>query len=1103
MKRFFGKVTAGILAAVMALGTVGGTQVKAAESVSITDAGGWNEMLYVQLSGLTDSDVTGVSYSGEISGSLTGEDLAYLVRDNNDGVRIDIPGLKAGTYSVTIQSDKGNVSKNDIVVGAQDRSGYAHYNSLEGVGAYNNDGTLKDNTIVLYVTDENKNTVSVTSKDGTTVQGIGHILNSAGKGSGSASNNNQGIIKKLAGDGTPLVVRIIGNVTAPDGLTAYDSTDFGGSVGDNGFMARMQSGKDVTIEGIGYDATINGWGIHFIAESSAPDYGKSFEVRNISFRNVPEDCIGMEGVQKSEELTAPVERCWIHNCEFYAPSIPNPAESDKDGGDGACDFKRGLYFTNSYCYYEGYHKTNLVGASDTNMQYHLTYHHNYWKNCESRGPLARQANIHMYNNVFENQSSYCMNPRANAYIFSEYNVFEGSKNPMRVDLGAIKSYNDVFTNCRGEQDGTIVADKNEKVSCDNAYENFDTDASVSYIPAGNYLLHTDTSELKNLLIAQSGTMKNNSDSGSSDIVVPTAAPTSKPTTAPTSKPTAAPTGEPTTAPTGQPTTAPTQKPVEGTINYVHNFTEDGKNSTFFTITGSLSTSKGTVNYNNLVLEQCLKMESSTSITFTIGTDATLLLVFNGENSTSVKVNGAKYTYVDGIFSMDISAGSYIIEKADVANLFYMAVTNTGEEENPTPAPTVAPTSEPTVAPTSEPTAAPTSKPTAAPTSEPTAVPTSKPTAAPTSEPTAAPTSEPTAAPTSKPTAAPTSEPTTAPTSQPTAAPTSEPTTAPTSQPTAEPTSEPTAAPTSQPTAAPTSEPTAAPTSQPTVAPTSEPTAAPTSQPTAVPTSEPTPAPIRDGWVIIDGKEYWYEDGVLQGTEGRGKEIYDSATDAWYWLDAVQGGAKTVNKDVYQESEAGPWADREDGTGKWVRYDENGHMIKGWQNTEGGKYYFDTTFGTMAKGYATIEGIEYYFDEATGLLVSEIGEVPANGWKVMDGMSYWYENSVRQGFKVNDNYRGKEIYDEASDGWYWLDNVQGGAKAVNKDVYQESYSAYPDRPDGTGKWVRYDEDGRMIKGWQITDAGTYYFEEVTGSMAKGRVTIEGQEYYFDEATGLLQ
>jgi len=122
-----------------------------------------------------------------------------------------------------------------------------------------------------------------------------------------------------------------------------------------------------------------------------------------------------------------------------------------------------------------------------------------------------------------------------------------------------------------------------------------------------------------------------------------------------------------------------------------------------------------------------------------------------------------------------------------------------------------------------------------------------------------------------------------------------------------------------------------------------------------------------------------------------------------------------------------------------------------------------------------------------------------GWQEENGVMYWYENGVKQGTEG----RGKEIYDPASDGWYWLDAIQGGAKAVSKDVYQESYSAYPDRPDGTGKWVRYDENGRMVKGWQTTDAGTYYFEEITGSMAKGTVDIGGRTYQFNQVTGICE
>ncbi len=310
-------------------------------------------------------------------------------------------------------------------------------------------------------------------------------------------------------------------------------------------------------------------------------------------------------------------------------------------------------------------------------------------------------------------------------------------------------------------------------------------------------------------------------------------------------------------------------------------------------------------------------------------------------------------------------------------------------------------------------------------------------------------------------------------------------------------------PTPTPTAAPTAKPTAAPTAKPTVTPTAKPTAAPTAKPTATPRSTPKPTEIENGWHSEDGTDYWYENGVKQGLEGRGKEIYDSATNAWYWLDSALGGAVAKSKDVYQESLAGTWGDvvGEDGLtyGKWVRYDENGYMIKGWQTTDAGKYYFDLIFGTMAKGFATIDGIEYYFDEATGILQYELGEVPENGWKTIDGNDYWYENYVRQGFKVDDRYRGKEIYDGASNAWYWLDNVLNGAKAKSKDVYQESQA---DDAGNIGKWVRYDAEGHMIKGWQTTDVGTCYFDNVYGTMLKGEQQIDGVTYFFDETNGLL-
>lgn len=248
---------------------------------------------------------------------------------------------------------------------------------------------------------------------------------------------------------------------------------------------------------------------------------------------------------------------------------------------------------------------------------------------------------------------------------------------------------------------------------------------------------------------------------------------------------------------------------------------------------------------------------------------------------------------------------------------------------------------------------------------------------------------------------------------------------------------------------------------------------------------------KNGWVEENGKKYWYEKGVKQGTTGRGKEIYDPDSDAWYWLDAVQGGAMTVNKDVYQESAAGQWADKPDGTGKWVRYDENGHMVKGWQTTDKGTYYFDLITGAMAKGAGDIDGVPCAFDEYTGIALD-------GQWLTIKGADFWYEKGVRQGL----DGRGKEIYDPASDAWYWLDAVDQGKKATSKDVYQESEAGqWADRPDGTGKWVRYDAQGHMINGWSADKR--YYFDPIYGTMAKGDAVIDGRTYHFDKNTGVLQ
>jgi hypothetical protein len=208
------------------------------DEAGITDAGGWFESAYAEWSpiGGADSYNAYVSVSGVEAWSRIDN---ALIRRYSDHYRVDAVGLKAGEYKIKIvpvfdgtEKPTDELITDTLSVLAYDRSGYAHFNYTDGVGAYNDDGTLKDGAIVLYVTEENKNTVSVTSKDGTTVVGIGNILNSVGQDSGRGvnskggiANTNSDILRKLANDGTPLVIRIIGNVTAPKGLTAYNSLD--------------------------------------------------------------------------------------------------------------------------------------------------------------------------------------------------------------------------------------------------------------------------------------------------------------------------------------------------------------------------------------------------------------------------------------------------------------------------------------------------------------------------------------------------------------------------------------------------------------------------------------------------------------------------------------------------------------------------------------------------------------------------------------------------------------------------------------------------------------------------------------------------------------
>ncbi len=371
-----------------------------------------------------------------------------LIRETASGkARVDILGLKAGTYDLRVHVGGQNkdIEVKGVKVTAYDRSGYAHAGYTEGVGAYKDDGTLKSNAVVVYVTDSNKNSVSANGKTG-----LGNILASA---TGSK----------------PVVVRLIGRIATKtknsSGSWTGSETQLSGLTdksgnGDNSYynMFNLSSIKYLTLEGVGEDAEIYQWGMTFKNSNSV-------EVRNLTFTNYPEDACAFEGSSGSESK---YKNYWIHNNCFNAGknAFDETKEQDKGKGDGATDIKRVNSATFSYNIYNACHKTGLIGGSDDDVQWNITAHHNYYNSVYSRVPLGRNANMHYYNNYYYKVGGTCMSIRGTGFMFSECNYFAScSKTVELKNSGKVKSYNDV-----GIKGATTVSSRTASVSNSCKYD---------------------------------------------------------------------------------------------------------------------------------------------------------------------------------------------------------------------------------------------------------------------------------------------------------------------------------------------------------------------------------------------------------------------------------------------------------------------------------------------------------------------------------------------------------------------------------------------------------------------------------------------------------
>lgn len=458
--------------------------------VEITEAKGWNESLYAKWNLYAGATSYRVYVKGGKYAEYTKIDNE-LVRNYGTYGRADVPGLTAGTgYAVKVvpviggtEDESKSSTAENLVVAAYDRSGFAHFNN-SGVGAYNDDGTLKADARVIYVTAQTAKTVSldvITGSGGKkeTFTGLQAIITAYQKGL----------------ETRPLAVRFVGLIKATD-IDRFDSKAEGLQVKGKNNTIPM----NITIEGIGDDATVHGFG--FLLRNAV-----SVELRNFAIMICMDDCISLDTDNKY---------CWVHHIDLFYGRKGSAADQIK--GDGTIDVKGdSQYITISYNHMFDSGKSSLCGMTSESGPNYIDYHHNWFDHSDSRHPRIRTMTVHVWNNYYDGCAKYGVGATMGSSVFVENNYFRHTKDPMMISMqgtdakgsgtfsdedgGMIKSYGNVYAEKGSSSNYTPIthhasatnfdcyeaATRDEQVPATyktvaggTTYNNFDTDSKLMY-----------------------------------------------------------------------------------------------------------------------------------------------------------------------------------------------------------------------------------------------------------------------------------------------------------------------------------------------------------------------------------------------------------------------------------------------------------------------------------------------------------------------------------------------------------------------------------------------------------------------------------------------
>ena len=649
--------------------------------IQITEAKGWQESAYLKWA----------PFEGASSYNVYVDDKkidAQLIRQYKSYYRADVLGLKEGTYSVKVvpvNADGAEIAgantASNLVVKSYNREGFAHF-KYDGVGAYNNDGTLKAGAKVLYITARSAKTVSTTVNTGKleTITGLQSIIDAYSKGK----------------DKTPIAFRFIGKISLSD----LDHT----SSSAEGLQIKGAK-MNMTFEGVGDDATVYGFG--FLLRNAT-----SVEFRNLAIMRCLDDAMSLDTNNS---------HVWIHNMDFFYGKKGGAADQAK--GDGTVDIKaNSQYITVAYNRFWDNGKASMCGMKTESGPNYITYHHNWFDHSDSRMARIRTMSVHMYNNYYLHNDVYGVGATMGSSVFMESNYFDATKRPIMSSKqgtdakgdgtfsgengGLIKAYGNVFANKpdnfsyvpyaenNTSFDAYEVSDPSEQVPTSvktlvggTSYDNFDTNPSLMYayaadkaadVPAiveGFYgagrlnhgdidfvipdetvvtnghqqpwpalasLLDSYTSGVVKVFGEGNAAGEGGSTGGSSE-------------------------GGSTGGETGGGTTEPSVPSVEGTV--LVTFTGKAPSSSIVSVTGNYSDSKGQATIDGTTYKICVKMESSTSIRLTVDKKVNATFYFADGEIASMKLAGSKISATGSTYTTTLNAGTYEITKDKSVNLF--------------------------------------------------------------------------------------------------------------------------------------------------------------------------------------------------------------------------------------------------------------------------------------------------------------------------------------------------------------------------------------------------------------------------------------------------